>query len=382
MKTQSYFPDDMGAGCAEAIKETSPSEVQIIRRLEIPSIDSVVVEGVRHFLGDQRDFRRNQTLAKFIPENARLAIAWVRLKPGEVLSVHVHPIESMILICEGSAEFNGDFDDSISTGDAVIVPRGARHGFRGTGPTGFVGLSIQFENQGLYEDPKNALVKFEAPSKVMNLTALRSDEATIDGLVKQNEIYKERFHNNLLFRLMSSGHFKSETVRSTFLEYFQGWSNQFQKAMLLKTALCDDPRFKPVFRKHFVEELGHDQALARDRKTASTRWDAVLEATCSWFPSKMIAGDLYEQIVIMHLCVEAVAVVFYKFATPALDPDGKSSHFRAHEGVDVEHEKLGLEFLEGLSSAQYRRLLNVQAEAWSMSEALFGRLGQLMQMDA
>src|SRR5581483_3992540 len=111
------------------------------------------------------------------------------------------------------------------------------------------------------------------------------------------------------------------------------------------------------------------------------RWDAVLEAACSWFPSKMMTTDLYEQIVIMHLCVEAVAVVFYKFARPALDPENKSSHFKAHDGVDIEHEKMGLEFLEGLPLAQYRRLMVVQREAWSMSETLFGRLGELVQMN-
>ena len=381
MKTQSYLPSELDVGpAAKASGVSHPSQVQIIRQMDIPSIDSVVVDGVRHFLGDQRDFRRNKILAGFIPENARLAIAWVRLKPGETLNVHVHPIESMILICEGNAEFNGDFNEPIAAGDAVIVPRGARHGFRGTGPSGFSGLSIQFENQGLYENPQDALVKFESMPKLMSLAIPPQDEASFEALIKHNAIYKKRFHDNLLFRLMSSGRFADETTKALFLDYFQVWSNQFQKAMLLKTAFCDDPRFTPVFRKHFLEELGHDQALSRDRKSTTTRWDAVLEAACSWFPSKMMATDLYEQIVVMHLCVEAVAVVFYEFARPALDPENKSSHFRAHDGVDIEHEKLGLEFLEGLSSPQYRRLMNIQREAWSMSETLFARLGELVQV--
>jgi quercetin dioxygenase-like cupin family protein len=138
------------------------TQVQIIRHKDIPAIESAVVDGVKHFLGDHRDFRRNKVLAEFIPENARLAIAWVRLNAGEVLEIHAHPIESMILICEGNAEFNGDFNENITAGDSVIVPRGARHGFRGMGPSGFLGISIQFEQRGLYENHEEALVKFES----------------------------------------------------------------------------------------------------------------------------------------------------------------------------------------------------------------------------
>jgi mannose-6-phosphate isomerase-like protein (cupin superfamily) len=363
----------------DAMGTASPEKVRIIRRSEMPFVSHVVVDGVEHLLGQHRDLRRNEFLASFMPEQSRLGIAWVHLKPGEILSTHVHPIESMILICEGEAEFIGDFRCSLAAGDIVAVPRGAKHGFRGTGAIGFHGLSIQFEQRGLYEDPANALVNFlaRASAATARPDEPEPEEPSLHTLLRKNEEFVAKFHDNLLFKLMSQGCFEHPDTKRLFFDYFQRWSNHFQRAMLVKTALCEDPAFVQVFRKHFAEELNHDQALRDDRKSASARWDAVLEAVCAWFPSRMLSSGHEEQIVIMNMVVEAVAIVFYHHACPALDPNKEMSHFHAHDGVDVDHQKLGLPLLENLSAHQYARLLQVQAEAWSMSEALFRRLGEL-----
>ncbi len=361
------------------IKQTleQSAGVKIIRRSELSSLSHVFVDGKRYLLGDHRDFYSHPYLAKFIPEQARLGIAWVCLKAGEVLETHVHPIESMILICEGEVEFRGDFRCALSAGDIVAVPRGARHGFCGIGNNGFRGISIQFEQRGIYEDPQNALTKFVEKTHTLKL-GVDLEPPSLQKLVARNNWHKEVFCENFLFRLISSGHFSDESVRQKFLAYFQIWSNQFQKAMHLKMALCDDPVFIPIFRRHFMEELNHDQVLTEDRKGAVAAWDAVLDATASWFPNKMLTASVLEKIVIMHLCVEAVAVVFYKFARPALDPENKMRHFRDHNGVDEVHEQLGVELLWGLSQDHYKRLIHVQDEAWAMSEALFCRPGELV----
>jgi len=207
-------------------------------------------------------------------------------------------------------------------------------------------------------------------------------------LIRRNEQFKKDFKQNSLFKLMESGYFDTEEKRQSFLAYFQIWSNYFQKTMLLKTALCEDSNFTPMFYQHFEEEYGHDQMLIKDRtkvrsdRKVNVKKDAILEALCNWFLSKMLSLTPYEQIVVMNLCVEAVAAVFYKFAKPAIDPTNQLKHFQAHDGeIDVHHEKMGLSLLENLTISQYSRLFEVQEDAWAMCEALMERLGELVIKD-
>jgi hypothetical protein len=207
-------------------------------------------------------------------------------------------------------------------------------------------------------------------------------EASLDILIRRNKKFKDNFKKNLLFRLMASGYFNSKQKRDVFLEYFQIWSNYFQKTMLLKTALCDNPSFAPTFNQHFTEEFGHDQMLNRERPKVNTRKDAVLEAVCNWFFSKMLSFSPYEQIVVMNLCVEACAVVFYEFAKPAIDPNNQLEHFQAHGEIDLSHEEMGLSLLEGLPAFQYERLFGIQEDTWAMCEALMQRLGELVKENA
>ncbi len=199
----------------------------------------------------------------------------------------------------------------------------------------------------------------------------------LNYLIGRNKEFKERHRNNLLYRQMSSGHYDTQEKRDQFLNYFQTWSNCFQKAMLLKTAFCEDPYFAHVFSKHYQEELGHNEMLKKDRQKDSFKRDAVLEAVANWFPSKMVSLNQSEHIIIMNLTVEAAALVFYEFAKPAIDPDNKLSHFQAHGEIDICHESLGLDLLEDLNERQYKRLLEIQEDSWEMLDALMHRLGEL-----
>ena len=135
--------------------------ITIIRREDIPAISEIVENGMVHSLGEHRDFRRNPALAAFIPENARLAMSWTRLQRGQVLEPHVHPIRSMIIICDGEGMLLGDVTAPLHAGDAVIVPPGCHHGFEGGAPGGFGALSVQFESSGLYEHPDKPQVAFD-----------------------------------------------------------------------------------------------------------------------------------------------------------------------------------------------------------------------------
>lgn len=212
-----------------------------------------------------------------------------------------------------------------------------------------------------------------------SVTPFPKKAPSLELLINNNKKFKKDFEQNSLFKLMESGYFNSEEKREIFLDYFQIWSNYFQKAMLLKTALCDDPSFSPLFYQHFREEFGHDQMLTRDRERSCIKKDAVLEALCNWFLSKMISFSPYEQVVVMNLCVEGCAVVFYSFAKSAIDPDNQLEHFQAHGSIDLNHEEMGLSLLENLSSSQYNRLLEIQEDTWEICGALMQRLSELVQ---
>jgi quercetin dioxygenase-like cupin family protein len=136
-------------------------KLTIIHRADIRMITSIVENGETEFLGEQRDFRRHPLLAEFLSDRARLGIAWVRLGPGQVLAPHQHPIRSMILLCRGRGTLLDNGESPLIEGDVVIVPSMYLHGFRGEGPDGVEGLSIQFEERGLYEDENKPLVTFQ-----------------------------------------------------------------------------------------------------------------------------------------------------------------------------------------------------------------------------
>lgn len=178
---------------------------------------------------------------------------------------------------------------------------------------------------------------------------------------------------------MREEYYASPARKKAFLNCLQVWSNHFQKAMLLKTALCDDPVFIPIFHQHYVEEFGHDKMLANDASVETSK-DPLLEALCCWFPSKMLCFDNHERIVAMNLCVEAAAAIFYEYSRPAIDPDNQLAHFQAHDKIDHQHERMGIALLEYLTATKYQRLLDVQRDAWAMCEALMSRIAELSMM--
>lgn len=137
------------------------SKIVIIPRNDIRCVTEIIENGEVHSLGEQRDFRRHPQLDEFLSGEGRLGIAWVRLGPGQVLAPHGHPTRSLILVCKGRGVLLDNGETQLQEGDAVLVPPGYVHGFRGLEPDGVEGLSVQFEGLGLYEDTENPRVKFE-----------------------------------------------------------------------------------------------------------------------------------------------------------------------------------------------------------------------------
>ena len=134
--------------------------VKVISRESIPSLHSATIQGKTYYLGTLKDLRKHPDLEDFIPEDARLAMSWVHLGVDEVLKTHTHPIKSMILVCSGELNLVGDLRGVAKEGDAILIPPHHTHGLIGSGPNGFWGISVQFEQRGLYENPDEPLAEF------------------------------------------------------------------------------------------------------------------------------------------------------------------------------------------------------------------------------
>lgn len=134
----------------------------VVSRDELPAIHSVIVDDKEYNLGLLKDFRRHPLLKDALPEIGRFSASWVHLKQDEVLKEHRHYTLSMIIVTEGCGRTLGDLKTAIKTGDTVVVPAGKLHGFVGGEPTGFWGLSIQFEGTGLYENTDKPRVQFHS----------------------------------------------------------------------------------------------------------------------------------------------------------------------------------------------------------------------------
>lgn len=83
-------------------------EFSLYHRADMETIKSIKENGIEKLLGEVKNFRANEEINRFIPERARLAVSWVRLAKNEKLDVHVHPISSLYIICEGEAILLGD----------------------------------------------------------------------------------------------------------------------------------------------------------------------------------------------------------------------------------------------------------------------------------
>lgn len=358
-------------------QEDVPSigNLALVRREDIPSMRTIVVDGVEHWLGHVKDFTKNSALANFLPQDNRVSMAWVRLESGEQLDEHIHPVDSMILIAEGSTRTLGAVREVMNAGDILLVPQRKPHGFIGLPPNGFWGLSIQFDSRGLYENIEDPWATFLA-EKQMSVTA---EGSVIEKLFKKNEEYMERFDKHRLFALVHNGLLNDPKARKKFLDCFQVWSNFFQKMVLTRVVSLQHAAFEELAWLHLVEELGHNRSLAKDRGTdLQSIFDPVLEATCAWFPWKTGLISDAEKVVLVHLVVEASATYFYKHIRPAMAGTNAKEHFDDHNIMDQAHVAMGYTFLRKLTLNDWSRLFEIQREGWAMLMAVMGRIADLV----
>ena len=146
--------------------------------------------------------------------------------------------------------------------------------------------------------------------------------------------------------------------------------------VLTRAVFCEHPDFLPVTWQHLVEEFGHNEELNTMRGGRPPVWDPILEATASWFASKLVTLSETEKIVLVHVVVESSATVFYRYVRPAVQAS-RDPHFAHHDVVDHDHQNMGLDRLEGLRESDYRRLAQIQAEGWAMLNEVMARIAEL-----
>jgi quercetin dioxygenase-like cupin family protein len=357
-------------------------KVELIKRADIPSLHTVTVDNREHLLGILKDFRKNPALEEFLPPESHFAAAWVHLGPGQVLDGHLHPIDSMIIVCHGRALVYGEVRGEMEEGDILLVPRGHRHGFVGAGSGGFWGLSIQFAIQGLYEDAAHAQTVFledETPARAAAAEPAPAPEVVdgLAGLLARNQRLAAAFDRNPLFDLARSGVLQAPLVRERFLDCFQVWSDYFQRMVQLRAAVSEGPG-RPLAEAHLHDELGHNLDLARGRsERACAVWDPVLESTGAWFAWRMMSLTDAERIVLVHLVIESAAAVFYSHMRDHVAAADVEGHVSAHLGLDDEHVQMGVRALETLRPADLPPLLRIQEQGWAMLECMFARMGDL-----
>lgn len=360
MQTQAYQPSTP--------VERNTAKVTLVRREEIQTVHSVEVNQKVQNLGILKDFRRHPQIAAFLPDQARLSMAWVRLEPGEELAIHEHPTESMIVMASGLGQVQGDYEGLMASGDIILIPRGCRHGFFGAGESGFWALSIQFEGNGLYEKLDQARVQFEASEY----------SAGLKRLLALNAEFAKTHRDNRLFSLVSSGALSNAPVYERFFAAVLIWSGYFQRAILARSATTDAPRFSELFRQHLEEEFGHDRRLARDLGAVHAfTFDPILEAGGNWFCWKMVTGDATEKLVLVHLVLEVGSDLFSAHAAQAGIGMRRTDYFTLHDAVDDEHVHMGTALLDKLDPITYQRLMKVQSDGWSMLELISTRIAEL-----
>lgn len=344
-------------------QQSQSIKMQVVPREVIPSLKSVVIDGKAHNLGLLLDFRKHPSLSAFIPDQARLSMSWVNLKPGEVLEIHRHPTASMIIVCEGEGNVVGDCQQHLHAGDITIVPPNHYHGFIGGGEKGFWALSIQFEGLGLYEDNHAPRVEFGVKEK-----------GNIDQILHEQKIFEAKFEKNPLMMLAKSSKIKDPVIKERLLEALNYWSDWFQKIITARMAMGGKSDYFDAAEQHLQEEIGHNKILYEIRKNKPVSfWDPLLDSGASWFHHQMISGTDEEKTILIHLVLEGASTQFH---TAAKNGFLEYDFFNMHSTLDEDHFGMGLRLLENTKNIDIPHLLTVLHHGWSVFNVIAAQMAQ------
>lgn len=198
----------------------------------------------------------------------------------------------------------------------------------------------------------------------------------IDKLVLNNQTYKTNFRQNKLFKIVKENKLSTDAQKENFLNYFQIWSDEFQKMILARIVFSESKSYSNLAWQHLEEEFGHNLQLIKSRKNYVAVEDPIFEALASWFTMKMLTLSDAERTVLIHLVIESCATIFYEYLGPIfLDNNKEEEHFNTHQELDPEHEQIGIDLLKKMNVTD-SSLITIQKKGWAMIEALFTRLAE------
>lgn len=349
----------------------SKTNVQVVKRDDIPGITSILHENIQHNIGLLKDWHKHEALNAFIPEFARPSFSWTRLKKNESTESHVHPTNSLLILCEGEGEVKGDYHGVLEAGDVILIPAGCIHGFIGRGENGFWAISAQFEGNGLFEDPSSPRVFYN----YQNYSLTKHDTKDLDQLLIEQKNYENAYYHNPLIKLVTSDKMISPIVKTKLLEALNFWSDWFQTIIFTRAAFTSTSEFNTTAVEHLKDELGHNQLLYKLRKHQPiTLWDPILEATSAWFYQKMITASDAEKTLLMHFVLEGSASIFH---TQALKQFPDSPHFEVHSDLDEDHFQLGVDALKNAKQIDFSLLSQTLTHGWAMLNTLCARMAEL-----
>lgn len=329
-------------------------KVIIVHSQEIPTIESVETPDGIIQIGQLAEFRKHPKLRELMPETKHhVSFAWTMLLPYQELPVHKHPIDSMIIICEGSGSYFGEFDASLKAGDIVYVTSNALHGFK-AGASNLRCLSIQFENHGLYSNKHSELVNFGGLSPY-------------DKLLQVNNLWAESYLG-LCKELRVDYQKHGSAYAAVLFGQLSKWSTVFQNILYIRQAQVSVPEIGILFKAHLIEEFGHDAVMAN----YSYQWCTELEGYFSWFINQMSVLCDYRKLILVHMVLETASSIFSISFKDLLKSEINLEHYiDIHYEFDQGHSVLGAKHVLQYCQQNYALAKEICDQGWEVFIALF-----------
>jgi hypothetical protein len=131
-------------------------------------------------------------------------------------------------------------------------------------------------------------------------------------------------------------------------------SREFTQALCLRSSLCQDKRYQPIFAEHAMEEADHpDQLIAwmtehgflHDTEPGHVPPTMETLNTISYCWRSAMRDPHDVQVIALNLLSEGVALDFYSTVIPVLDRleilSGR--YWKIHTAVDAHHLTMGLD---------------------------------------
>jgi mannose-6-phosphate isomerase-like protein (cupin superfamily) len=336
-------------------------KIIIVKRDSLPALTHVDVDDRKVDIGELRDFSRHDALRACMTSNASTtSFAWTTLKPGQTLAAHKHPVDSMILVCEGAGRYFGEYDAELGAGDIVYVRSNALHGFQAAADSRLECLSIQFEGRGLYEDSERSLVKF-------------GNISHYDSILACNRNWKKSFAE-LCASLSADIHSHGDIYNASLYGYIGRWSGVFQNLLFLRQANTHCKSLSEIFREHLHDEFGHDELLSQ----YEYRWDAQLEAYFGWFLNQMYTRSDETKLILVHMVMETAGDVFSQvMAESSAGKTEIAEYVGVHGELDGGHADVGSDIIKQYCFSHSVDAMSACEDGWRMFMGMFTRMREL-----